>query len=446
LSSATHIESTDATWNPVRGCTRVSEGCRHCYAERQAVRHARSGGAYEGLAKSTAAGPRWTGVVRFVPEVLDWPLRWGGSPAAQAEWRPSRIFVNSMSDLFHEGLGLEQIAAVFGVMAAAERHTFQVLTKRPARALEFFRWLPDMAASIGVAVDTTAQRYAVDYGAELPLHPVKGTLLSRPWPLPNVQLGVSVEDQTTADERIPLLLQCPAAVRFVSYEPALGPVNLRPGLRARLPVDPAAAYDDWGAFPWPEWVPSELRDQVASFWAPENGRGPAAYLRDAFSQGGPPLFSGGSLRRIKASEERIFGRFVHAWNNIGWVVDEHGVFTTGSFTGSGLWTATRLAGRGIDWVIVGGESGPGARPFDVAWARETVRQCREAGVALFVKQLGARPHEPYGEAPSRWGVGVRVDHAPGCPSGARYWIRLRDRKGGDWAEWPEDLRVREFPS
>lgn len=150
-------------------------------------------------------------------------------------------------------------------------------------------------------------------------------ILSRPefqWPLPNVWLGVSVEDQATADERIPLLLRTPAAVRFVSYEPALGPVNL-----LRYMSVPLAEIDNPGAM--------------------------------------------------------------------------------------------------LDWVIVGGESGPGARPFDIQWARNTVAQCKAAGVACFVKQVGSVPMER-GE---RW----------------RYEPKLKDRKGGDWEEWPEDLRVREFP-
>ena len=119
----TGIAWTDATWNPTRGCSRVSEGCRFCYAERQAARMAGPDGAYAGLVRATPDGPRWTGTVRPVPEALDQPLRW---------MRPRRIFVDSMSDLFHEALTDAAIAAVFTVMRAANHHTYQVLTKRAA--------------------------------------------------------------------------------------------------------------------------------------------------------------------------------------------------------------------------------------------------------------------------------------------------------------------------
>lgn len=131
MSDATSIEWTDATWNPVRGCTRVSEGCRFCYAERVAVRWSEPGQWGHGFARSTPAGPRWTGRVELVPSKLSDPLRWR---------RPRRVFVNSTSDLFHDSLAYGYIAAVYGVMAEAERHTFQVLTKRPQVARDWCRW------------------------------------------------------------------------------------------------------------------------------------------------------------------------------------------------------------------------------------------------------------------------------------------------------------------
>jgi len=224
MSAKSTIEWTDATWNPVRGCSRVSEGCRNCYAERVAARFAGPGQPYEGLVRrpSTANGqtePRWNGEVRFVPGRLADPLRWK---------KPRRVFVNSMSDLFHERLSDQEIAAVFAVMAAADHHTFQVLTKRPERMRQWFGWL-ETSADIGrwhgarAALSYAAQVIGSAHGVKVPAPPaIYGVL----WPLPNVWLGVSVEDQTTADERIPLLLDTPAAVRFVSYEPALGPVCL----------------------------------------------------------------------------------------------------------------------------------------------------------------------------------------------------------------------------
>jgi protein gp37 len=175
----------DETWNPVRGCTRVSPGCENCYAERVAARFSGPGLAYEGLARIGKNGPRWTGDVRVIQEHLRDPLKWK---------RPRRIFVNSMSDLFHEGLGFERdIDPIFAVMGAAERHVFQVLTKRPRRMLE----------------------YVLEYERRVQERIPR-----------NIWLGVTAEDQQRVDERIPLLLQTPAVVRFVSVEPQLGPVNL----------------------------------------------------------------------------------------------------------------------------------------------------------------------------------------------------------------------------
>lgn len=232
------IEWTEATWNPVIGCSRVSEGCRHCYAETMAGRLALMGQAtYEGLTTGTGQKTRWTGVVRCLPERLSIPLGWR---------KPRRIFVNSMSDLFHPAVPFEFIAAVFGVMAACRQHTFQVLTKRPERAAAFFA---DLEASIErmVSIDGGAYlRRPSRADAPLPIHWVMDALaeevpglpyqeqVSRVWPLPNVWIGVSVENQTTADERIPLLLQCPAAVRWVSAEPLLGPVDLGAHMPTRL--------------------------------------------------------------------------------------------------------------------------------------------------------------------------------------------------------------------
>jgi protein gp37 len=176
------IEWTDATWNPVRGCAIVSKGCTNCYAMRQAHRSSGAGGAYEGLTKLSKGGPVWTGKVRLVPELLEQPLQWR---------RPRLIFVNSMSDLFHEDVPVEFIYSLWCVMAAARRHRFQILTKRAARMREVL-----------TAAPFTCQV------------------------LDNVWLGVSVEDQVAADERIPQLLATPAAVRWISAEPLLGLVDL----------------------------------------------------------------------------------------------------------------------------------------------------------------------------------------------------------------------------
>lgn len=182
------IEWTDATWNPVRGCTKVSAGCKHCYAETFAE--------------------RWRGIpghafeqgfdLRLVPEKLGEPLKWKA---------PKRIFVNSMSDLFHEDVPFEYIDKVFAVMAVCEQHTFQVLTKRPERMAEYCSQWKEC-------------RSIVDP------RPTENDFL-QPWPLPNVHLGTSVENQEAAGKRIPHLMLTPATVRFLSCEPLLGPVDLR---------------------------------------------------------------------------------------------------------------------------------------------------------------------------------------------------------------------------
>ncbi len=169
------IEWTESTWNPVRGCTRVSEGCRFCYAERIAARFSGPGMAYEGLAKTTKAGPQWTREVLPIRSLLNEPLKWK---------KPRRIFVNSMSDLFHEKIELNYIQEVFSVMEKANWHQFQVLTKRASRLLEFSPKLP--------------------------------------WPK-NVWMGVSVEDSLVTD-RIDLLRQTDAHIKFLSLEPLIGPL------------------------------------------------------------------------------------------------------------------------------------------------------------------------------------------------------------------------------
>lgn len=343
MADGSSIEWTDATWSPVVGCTRVSAGCDNCYAVRQTRRLAAFGQAkYQGLVNEGKG--HFNGVARLHRPSLGLPLGWR---------RGRRIFVNPMSDLFHEGISFEEIAAVFGVMAGTPQHTFQVLTKRPQRALEWFRWLSLMApAREAVRCLVLALTRGVEASKIY-----RGTDRLPVWPLPNVWLGVSVEDQQTADERIPVLLQCPAAVRFVSYEPALGPVDFK------------------------RFMPR-------------------------------PLFHCSECGKEKFRDDcRRCGTFDNpASNEI----------------------------CGLDWIIVGGESGPGARPFDVAWARETVRQCREAGVACFVKQLCARP--TLGAAQTWGGGGDVVVHHPGPDE-----IRLHHPKGGDPDEWPADLRVRDLP-
>lgn len=176
------IEWCDATWNPLRGCTRKSPGCQRCYAEQIAARFSEPGMAYEGLAHFVNGEARWTGKLRFVEKVLLQPLRWR---------RPRRVFVNSMSDLFHEDLPSDELDRIYGVMEQADWHIFQILTKRSAEMRDY-----------------TRERYR---------HRA---------PPKHIWHGVSIEDQPRADERLPDICETITAIAFLSVEPMLGPVVL----------------------------------------------------------------------------------------------------------------------------------------------------------------------------------------------------------------------------
>lgn len=259
----TKIEWTNETWNPVTGCTKVSEGCRNCYAERMSKRLAGRFG-YPEAPNSFD--------VTLHPDRLEDPIHWK---------KPRMVFVCSMGDLFHPDVPDEFIARVWGEMRGAREHTFQILTKRPERALSFLKqckswegWITHNGDPVERAYDGTG----IIVGDE------------ENWPLPNVWIGVSVEDQAAADERILVLLDTPAAVRFVSIEPILGPVYL--------------------------------------------------------------------------------------WRN-----------TSGNM-GDLEWDGRQTFIEGLDWVIVGGESGPGARPPVTYWIRNIRDQCVAADVSFFFKQWG----------------------------------------------------------
>ena len=187
------IEWTDVVWNPVRGCSPESIGCGECYGCRMGGRFCGPGQPYEGLVKRTATGWKWTGDVVLVPAKLDAPLHWA---------KPRKVFVNSMSDLFHPKVPDDFILDVWRVMTVTPRHTFQVLTKRAARMEQWF----------GSAAGDQAREFAAAQGRE--------------WPLNNVWLGASLENQDAADKRTPALLNCPAWIRIVSCEPLLGAVNI----------------------------------------------------------------------------------------------------------------------------------------------------------------------------------------------------------------------------
>lgn len=262
MADKTGIEWTDATWNPVTGCAKVSAGCKNCYALRDWRRlSAMPGTVYHGREFTDVA---------CHPERLEQPMRWA---------RPRRIFVNSMSDLFHPAVPDAFIAKVFAVMALCSRHTFQVLTKRPERMHDMVCRLPEL---VELVPDS--------------LQPADSDIRPRG----NVWLGVSVEDQKAADERIPLLLATPAAVRWISAEPLLGPVDLSTISHTASP----------------------------------------GYFGDALEWHHRP----------------------HANRHDKW--------------------------PGLDWVVVGGESGQNARPMHPAWASSLRDQCAAAGVPFLFKQWG----------------------------------------------------------
>lgn len=290
MADGTHIEWADATWNAITGCSLVSPGCTNCYAMKLAGTRLAHHPSRAGLTRDTKAGPVWTGKVRFNEQWLDQPLRWR---------KPRRIFVCAHGDLFAEGVPDEWIDRVFAVMALAPQHQFLLLTKRPLRMQNYTR---------NPATPGRIARALVDMmiAGKLPKHavtddswPVQSEgdidlpddIFLRQWPLSNCWKGVSVEDQPRADERIPILLDTPAAVRWISAEPLLGALDLRVYMpnalwsrlaswkQPELDWVVAGAESGPGARPCDlEWIRS-LRDQCASsgspfFWKQhvENGR------------------------------------------------------------------------------------------------------------------------------------------------------------------------------
>lgn len=222
----TKIEWAERTWNPVVGCGPESPGCTNCYAMKMAARIERMGTAphYAGLTQSSKAGPVWTGKIALAPDsILKAPLR---------RKKPTLYFVNSMGDPFHPNVPDHMVDLIFAIMALCPQHTFQLLTKHAGRMREYILGLNcDGARRFNVA--DAAEKIATDFRYWKGDGPtdwdlaVAEAIQARHWPLPNVWLGVSAEDQTRADQRIPDLLDTPAAIRFVSYEPALGPVDFR---------------------------------------------------------------------------------------------------------------------------------------------------------------------------------------------------------------------------
>lgn len=207
MADKSGIEWTEATWNPTTGCVKVSPGCKYCYAKHKA---------WPRLSKNpnTVYFGRDFENVQCHPERLNQPLRWT---------RPRMIFVNSMSDLFHEDIPFEFIDRVFNVMTHTTRHIYQVLTKRPKRMLDYFAHLRSDFGGVPDAISDSEWP-----GDWVPMRGGRGGYdnCGPLWPAENVWMGVSVENQSTADERIPMLLKVPAAVRWISCEPLLGPTHM----------------------------------------------------------------------------------------------------------------------------------------------------------------------------------------------------------------------------
>ncbi len=296
MSSATRIEWTERTWNPVVGCSLASPGCTNCYAMRMAYRLSRNPGTpqYHGTASLVNGKPVFTGKLELAEKTLLEPLK---------RRTPTTYFVNSMGDLFHEDMPEEWIDRVFAVMALCPQHRFQVLTKRAERMRDYVTCLPDCLEPFTWSperLEKEVRAIGKTLGRDHDVMATRAYEAMQDWPLPNVWLGVSVEDQRRAEERVPQLLQTPAAIRFVSAEPLLGP------------VDPCNA---------------------------RNG---------------------------------------HHFEN--WL-------TGTKWHGPGLGKLER-GGPCIDQVIVGGESGPNARPMHPDWARRLRDQCKAAGTAFFFKQWG----------------------------------------------------------
>lgn len=367
------IQWTDQTWNPVVGCTPVSPGCLNCYAAAEAPRLGRMGARqYVGVtvARTERGGDRrdvFNGTVRTVGDQLGKPLR---------RKKPTRYFIASMGDLFHEAVPFGFIDQVFAVMALCPQHTFQVLTKRPERMAEYLNGVD--LYKIGRASESVPF-YKGSHANFTYADPSDGprVFFPRVWPLPNVWLGTSAEDQARLDERVPHLLRCPAVVRFLSCEPLLR------------------------TLPWlANAIGPQLECPCGEMWIG--------------GIGGPLDACPGCRSLVSPERPRI------------------------------------------DWVIVGGESGPQARPCRVDAVRSVVRQCRTAGVPVFVKQLGSvvwdrndagfdgDPGDAWDENRTR-GVIHHPDGDATVYQGAPVRVLLHDRKGGDLDEWPEDLRVREFP-
>ncbi len=344
MSDKTNIVWTDATWNPVAGCSKVSAGCENCYAETAAAsgRLQQFPQYREVIQCGVDVQTGWNGKTAFVESALTKPLHWK---------KPRKIFVCSMGDLFHSSVPFEWIDKVMAIIALCPQHTFQIMTKRPERMLEY--WTRMDACKPGSDVD-------LQLWDQWRVKNIKEDHEQPEFPLSNVWLGTTVENQAAADERIPKLLQCPAPVRFLSVEPMLEGIDF-----AKVELGDCFCPKCQKYFNEPkEWL-SQCCGALTSY--------------------------------IKAEDSVKCDECGDVFNDDEMdMVCPHCEYSEG-----GMWIAPYYSEcvsendkrygaviQELDWVICGGESGPGARPVHPDWVRDLRDQCVDAQVPFMFKQWG----------------------------------------------------------
>lgn len=498
MAQPTNIEWTEQSWNFLRGCRRVSEACGSdrgggCYAERQAIRQAKPGEAYHGLVVSTPKGPRWTGEIGFVEEILLAPLK---------RKKPTTYFVNSMSDLFYEKVTDEMLDKAFAIMALTPQHTYQVLTKRPERMLEYlnaedtpFRIAQQMdAISAGHGLGPEELRPVPGYPAYFVSshgHIYSDKRGRRRRLKPDIadqgHMRVQLHRDGKAGPRGDRLLVHRLVLEaFVSAPPS---DNSQGRHRDGNPTNNAVTNLFWGdqSANWQDSMRhgtfrrySKLeRFEVDRIKERHNSGSNTSELAAEYGVSETQIrnivsgkqwavqspiewplrncWLGVSVEDQKTADERI-PLLLQTPAALRWLSIEPllGPIEFSNVSARSDWKEQlgKKALRGINWAVLGGESGPGARPFDVTWARSIIRQCRAAGLPVFVKQMGSNVWDVNdagydGDTPSQWPMGTGTDDWHLDPSrqyqGAPCRVILGDRKGGNMHEWPEDLRIREMP-
>lgn len=331
MADHTHIEWTDATWNPIIGCSVISPGCSNCYAMKMAHRLEAMGVAhYAGATQKTKTGGVWTGKIALAPKhVITKPIWWK---------RPRRVFVNSMSDLFHEDVPEGWIDLAFSVMALAPQHTFQVLTKRSGRMRAY---LSDPRTRRRIyekvcdrVVFERLKVVLIAPGVDASQAPPGPRIHLDTWPLPNVWVGVSAENEDQAQARLPDLFHTPAAVRWASFEPLIGRIDVR------------------------RWIPA-----------------------------------GRPARRPSGETIIVPHYYMAECHNCGWMGSSELCGVDRGFDDSDVYCPDCHASGAddgpagkLDWAVVGGENGK--RPMHPDWAREIRDACAVANVPFLFKQWG----------------------------------------------------------